>query len=452
MSTKSSSGPRGLPFAGHLLAFRKNPLHFLEQSFREYGELVHLRFGPSRHLYVLTNPDLIKEVLLTKQQHFRKAKGLQTAKAVVGEGVLTSEGDKHLRQRRLMQPSFRKDRISAYGEAMVGHTVRMLDGWSDGRQRVITDDMMQLTLNIITETMFGTQLDGGVEEIGKAIDVGMKYVSKKASSFIDVPAGFPTKSNREFQEASKLLNDVMYSIIEERRKRKDGTGERRQDLLSMLLAAKDEDGSAMTDEQVRDEVMTIFIAGHETTANTLSWTWYLLSLNPEAERKFHEELDTVLEGRTPTVDDLAKLDYLQLLIWESMRVYPAVWAINREVVDEVEIGGHPFRPGDTIMMSQYVMHRNPQYYERPEEFRPERFEGDFLKTIPQFAYFPFGGGPRVCIGNNFALMEAALVLATVGQRYKLRLAEGHPPVEPEPLVTLRPKPGLTMVAEARKQK
>ncbi|MEF3302583.1 cytochrome P450 [Paenibacillus sp. GYB003] len=452
MSTNTPAGPKGLPITGNLLAFRKNPLRFLEQSFREYGELVHLRFGPSRHLYLLTNPDWIKEVLLTKQHHFRKAKGLQTAKAVVGEGILTSEGDKHLRQRRLMQPSFRKDRISLYGDSMVRHAERLIERWRDGETRVVTDDMMKLTLDIITETMFGTQLDGGVEEIGRAIDVGMKYVSRKASSIIDLPAGFPTKSNREFQEASKLLDGVIYSIIERRRKHAGEGGEARRDLLSMLLAARDEDGSAMTDEQVRDEVMTIFIAGHETTANTLSWTWYLLTQNPEAERKFHDELDAVLGGRAPTVDDLEKLNYLQLLLWESMRVYPAVWAINREVADEVEIGGHRFRPGDTIMMSQYVMHRNPNYYDDPERFRPERFENDFLKTIPQFAYFPFGGGPRVCIGNNFALMEAALILATIGRRYKLRLADRHPPIELEPLVTLRPKPGLTMVATARQPK
>ncbi|MDF2717148.1 MAG: cytochrome [Paenibacillus sp.] len=450
MSTKTVPGPRGLPITGHLLAFRKDPLHFLEQSFREYGELVHLRFGPSRHLYLLSNPELIKEVLLTKQQHFRKAKGLQTAKAVVGEGILTSEKEKHLRQRRLMQPSFRKDRISAYGEAMVHHAERMTANWSGGQTRTITDDMMQLMLDIIMETMFGSQLEPSiVGEISRAIDVGMKYVSTRASSFIDLPASIPTKSNREFQQASKLLDGVIYGIIEKRRNQTGEAGTKRRDLLSMLLAARDEDGSSMTDEQVRDEVMTIFLAGHETTANTLSWTWYLLSLNPEAERKLHAELDSVLQGRRPTPDDMDKLEYLQLLLWESMRLYPAVWAINREVVGEVEIGGHTFRPGDTIMMSQYVMHRNPNYYDRPELFRPERFEGDFLKTIPQFAYFPFGGGPRVCIGNNFAMMEAALIIATVGQRFKLRLAEDHPPVELEPLVTLRPKNGLRMSVEAR---
>lgn len=451
MSAKTAPGPRGLPITGNLLAFRKNPLHFLEQSFREYGALVHLRFGPSRHLYLLTEPDLIKEVLLAKQQHFRKAKGLQTAKAVVGEGILTSEKEKHLRQRRLMQPSFRKDRISAYGEAMVRYADRMTAQWEAGQTRVITEDMMQLTLDIIMETMFGSQLEEEiVGGISRAIDVGMKYVSTRASSFIDLPASLPTKSNREFQEASKLLDGVIFSIIEKRRKQQNGeAGTGRKDLLSMLLAARDEDGSAMTDDQVRDEVMTIFLAGHETTANTLSWTWYLLALNPEAERKLHAELDSVLQGRLPTPEDLDKLEYLQLLLWESMRLYPAVWAINREVVDEVEIGGHTFRPGDTIMMSQYVMHRNPAYYDRPEEFRPERFEGDFMKTIPQFAYYPFGGGPRVCIGNNFAMMEAALIIATVGQRFGLRLADGHPPVELEPLITLRPKNGLSMVVEAR---
>ncbi|NOU93344.1 cytochrome P450 [Paenibacillus sp. LMG 31456] len=450
MVTTKTPGPKGLLITGNLLAFRKDPLGFLLKTQQEFGDVAHMRFGPARHMYLINDPDLIKEVLMTKQKSFQKAKGLQTAKAVVGEGVLTSEGEAHLRQRRLMQPSFRKDRVSKYADSMVELTDDLLAGWKDHQERSITDDMMELTLNIITRTMFGTSLKGGLHDIGHAVEVGMKYVSNKASSIFDIPESIPTKSNLEFKQAAKTLDDVIYRIIEERRNNPNtnGTGD---DLLSMLLAAKDEeDGTGMTDQQVRDEVMTIFLAGHETTANTLAWTWYLLSSHPEVEHKLWQELDQVLGGRKPTIDDLGKLDYLHQVIWESMRLYPAVWVINREATEEVEIGGHLFKPGDTLMMSQFAMHRNPKYYDHPEQFIPERFAGgELLKRIPQFAYFPFGGGPRVCIGNNFALMEAALILATIGSRYKLSLAPNHPEVEPEPLVTLRPKLGLKMIVAAR---
>lgn len=447
--TRLTTGPKGLPISGNLLAFRKDPLGFLRRAAEQYGDVVHIRFGPNRHVYLLNDPEHIKEVLVAKQASFRKAKGLQTAKAVVGEGILTSEGAHHLRQRRLMQPFFRKDRVNGYAGTMVSQTEKLLDTWKDGQERLISDDMMELTLSIITETMFGTNLTEGVAEIGRAVEKGMRYVSRKASSFIDLPESFPSKSRKDFEESAKLLDDVIFSIIEQRRKNPQ---EHAEDLLSMLLAARDEeDGSGMTDRQVRDEVTTIFLAGHETTANTLSWTWYLLSQHPEAERKFADELDAVLGGRTPTVDDVDRLTYTQQIIQESMRLYPAAWAINREAVEDVEIGGNRFKQGDTLMMSQYVMHRNPKYYADPDEFRPERFAGDFLKTLPQFAYFPFGGGPRICIGNNFALLEAALILATIGSRFRLRLAPGHPPVVPEPLITLRPRDGLRMIVETRRR-
>jgi cytochrome P450 len=447
MASTKTPGPKGLPITGNLLAFRKDPLHFLLQAQRDYGDVVHIRFGPKRHVYLISDPEQIKEILMTKQKSFHKARGLQTAKAVVGEGVLTSEGDTHLRQRRLMQPSFRKDRVNRYGEPMVELTEEMLAAWQDGQERSITDDMMELTLNIITRTMFGTSLKEGLDGIGHAVEVGMKYVSNKATSIIDFPDSIPTKSSLEFKQSAKVLNDVIYGMIEQRRKSQD---ESREDLLSTLLAARDEEnGKGMTDEQVRDEVMTIFLAGHETTANTLSWTWYLLSNHPEVERKMWMELDEVLQGRKVKSADIEQLPYLQQIIWESMRLYPAVWAINREVVEEVEIGGQLYKPGDTLMMSQYVMHRKPKYYEQPEQFKPERFAGDLLKSIPSFAYFPFGGGPRVCIGNQFALMEAALIIATIARRYKLRMAPDHPEVTLEPLVTLRPKQGLRMTVAAR---
>lgn len=441
------SGPKGLPISGNLLSFRRDPLQFIRNASEEHGDVVHFRFGPKRHVYLLTNPDQIKEVLVTKQAHFRKGKGLQVARAVVGDGILTSEGKKHLRQRRLMQPAFHRERIAAYGQVMVRQGVDLMSEWRDGEVRDIHHDMMKVTLAIITETMFGKSIKEGADQIGEAIDIGLKYVANKASSFIDIPLSVPTKSNRQFMESNETLDKTIFSLIEERRNSGDYG---KNDLLSMLLAARDEDdGEGMTDEQVRDEVMTIFVAGHETTANTMSWIFYLLATHSEAEKKLQDELSTVLCDRLPTVEDLPHLTYTNLIVQETLRLYPAAWTINREVVEEVEIGGHTYQPGETLMMSQYVMHRNHRYFDNPDEFIPERFEGDLLKRIPTYAYFPFGGGPRVCIGNNFALMEAALLLATIAQRYRLRLETPSQKVEPEPLVTLRPKNGLSMRLEKR---
>lgn len=441
------TGPKGLPLSGNILAFRRDTLQFIREAAREYGDVAHFRFGPKRHIYMLNNPEWIKEVLVTKQAHFRKAKGLQVARTVVGDGILTSEGKKHMRQRRLLQPAFHRDRIAEYGEVMVRQGVELMSEWKDGEVLDVHHDMMKVTLAIITETMFGKTVKEGAEKIAQAIDVGLKYVSSKATSFLDIPLSVPTRSNREFLESSEVLDKIIYRLIEERRKSGE-TGHK--DLLGMLLAARDEDdGEGMTDEQVRDEVMTIFLAGHETTANTMSWIFYLLAKHPEAEQKLHDELKTVLDGRLPTVEDIPRLTYANLIVQETLRLYPAAWMINREVVESVEIGGHTYEPGDTLMMSQYVMHRMEKYFDAPDEFRPERFEGDLLKRIPAYAYFPFGGGPRICIGNNFALMEATLLLATIAQTYKLRLAEPEKPVEPEPLVTLRPKNGLMMRLEKR---
>lgn len=447
MNITTIPGPKGLPITGSLLAFRRDPLQFLRDAAKQHGDVAHFRFGPARHVYLISSPDLIKEVLVTKQAHFRKGKGLQVARAVVGDGILTSEGQKHLRQRRLMQPAFHRERIASYGESMVQQAVSMMEEWTDGAVRDVHEDMMKVTLAIITETMFGKGLKEGADKIARAIDIGLKYVATKATSIIDIPLNVPTSSNRQFQESAEVLDRAIYEIIEERRREGD---QGRGDLLAMLLSARDEDdGQGMTDEQVRDEVMTIFVAGHETTANTMSWTWYLLATHPEAEQKLWAELDEVLGGRLPTVEDIPRLPYCSQIINETLRLYPAAWTLNREVVEPVEIGGHAFKPGDTLMMSQYVMHRSDRYFERPDEFIPERFAGDLLKRIPAYAYFPFGGGPRVCIGNNFALMEATLLLATFAQRYRFRLADPGKPVEAEPLITLRPKGGLMMKLEER---
>ncbi|MBO8170285.1 MAG: cytochrome P450 [Bacillaceae bacterium] len=442
MQTVKIPGPKGFPITGNLFRFRNEPLAFLTESAHKYGDMVRIRLGPTRHVYLINHPDYIKEVLVDKKDAFRKSLGLQIAKKFLGEGLLTSEGKEHMRQRRLMQPAFKPDRISQYADTMAEYGEKLADSWQDGEQRNITRDMMDVTLRIIVRTMFSIDMKQDPHDIGKALEVGLKYIIDKTRTLIDIPDRIPTRRNRQFKRAGQTLNQAIYTILEERRQ--NGPQDN-GDLLSMLMNARDEkSGTGLTDELIRDQVMTIFLAGHETTANTLSWTWYLLSQHPEVEQKFHVELDRVLGNRLPTADDVSRLTYTRQVIQESMRLYPAAWIIGREALREVEIGGHSFDKGDTLLMSQYVMHRNPKYYEQPDRFMPERFAGDLLEKNPPFAYFPFGGGPRVCIGNHFALLESTLLLAVIGQKFKLRLIDNHHPVEPEPLITLRPKNGLYM--------
>ncbi|WP_240418903.1 cytochrome P450 [Paenibacillus periandrae] len=430
----------------NLLKFRNNPLHFLTEI-RELGDIVEIGHRANRKIFVLNHPDLIKEVLVNKTSSFRKGKGLQIAGKFLGQGLLTSEGDTHKRQRRLMQPQFHAKHISSFAGVMVEHTERMLDTWVNQEDRNIHRDMTELALEIINKTMFGHTLTEDVDQIGEIIEAGSRRNMQQAKSVISVPKFFTKKTDDKLQESQGYLNRIIYSMIEERRKQ---PYEEHHDLLSLLLAATDEDGTRMTDQEIRDQLITIYIAGHETTANTLSWTWFLLAQNATVEKKLWAELDEVLGGNSPSLPDIPKLKYTNQIIQESMRLYPAAWMIGREATEPVEIGGMNIAQGDTIFMSQYAMHRNPKYFANPNQFSPERFDHDFLKTIPAYAYFPFGGGPRVCIGNNFALMEAAIIVAVVGQRYRLQLLDSHS-VKPEPLITLRVQGGLPMKVMERNQ-
>jgi cytochrome P450 len=426
----------------NLLKFRNNPLQFLTEI-RELGDIVRVGHRANRKIFVLNHPDLIKEVLVNKTSSFRKGKGLQIASKFLGQGLLTSEGEIHKRQRRLMQPQFHSKQISSFADLMVQHTERMIDTWVNLEDRHIQRDMTELALEIINKTMFGHTLTEDVEKIGKIIEAGSRRNVQQAKNVMSLPKFLTKKEDERLQESRAYLDRIMYSMIESRRKNLDEEHQEHQDLLSLLLAAKDEDGSKMTDKEIRDQLITIYIAGHETTANTLSWTWFLLAQNKEVEKKFWAELDEILGGNPPSFHDVPKLKYTNQIIQESMRLYPAAWVIGREAIESLEIGGMVVSKGDTILMSQYAMHRNPQYFTNPDQFYPERFDHDFLKKIPAYAYFPFGGGPRVCIGNNFALMEAAIILAVTGQRFKLQLPESYS-VKPEPLITLRIKGGLKM--------
>ena len=329
---------------------------------------------------------------------------------------------------------------------MVEFTDRLLLGWSDGRTIDLQAEMMRLTLEIVAKALFGAELGGESAEVGEAMETLMHCFIASTSSPIIVPRWLPTPNNLRVAGAIRRLDRVLYQIIARRR---ESGGEDGGDLLSMLLHAQDEEsGRRMTDRQLRDECMTLFLAGHETTANTLSWAWFLLSGNPEAEVRLHEEVDRVLAGRLPTLADLPALPYTERVVTEALRLYPPGWMLGREATEPLELGGYRVARGTTVFMPACVIHRDPRWYQAPEAFRPERWADGLMQRIPRYAYFPFGGGPRICIGNNFALMEAALVLATIARRYRLRLS-ADAVVEPLPSMTLRPAHGMKMAASTR---
>jgi cytochrome P450 len=357
--------------------------------------------------------------------------------------LLTSEGDFWLRQRRLAQPAFHRARIAGYASTMVEYTERLLHEWQDGEERDIHKEMMRLTLQIVGKTLFDADVEHDAQDVGKSLELLLE-IGADFRRTLFVPQWLPTPTNLRKERAIRQIERVLYRIIAEKR----ASGRDAGDLLSMLLAAQDEDGSRMTDQQLRDEAITLFLAGHETTANTLSWTWWLLAQNPAVEAKLHAELRTVLAGRAPTLEDLPKLIYTNHVITESMRLYPPAWGTARTAIEDHEIAGYAVPKGSGVSFAQWTVHRDARWYDAPEEFRPERWEGDLLKRIPKFAYFPFGGGPRQCIGNSFALMESVLTLATIAQRYRFRLVEGHP-VVPLASITLRPRYGIRVVLEAR---
>ena len=422
-----------------------DPLGYFTRIFREYGDVVELRVFNFRIL-LLNHPEYIEEVLVNHPRKFIKGRVLQANKRVFGRGLLTSEGDFWLRQRRLVQPAFHRARIAGYASTMVEYTERLVDEWQDGEERDIHKEMTRLTLQIVSKTLFDADVEHDAQDIGKSLELLLE-IGADFRRTLFVPHWLPTPTNIRVERAIRQIEEVLYRMIAEKR----ASGRDAGDLLSMLLAAQDEDGSRMTDKQLRDEAITLFLAGHETTANALSWAWWLLAQNPAAETRLHAELRTVLGGRAPSFDDLPKLVYTNHIITESMRLYPPAWGTARTAIENLEIAGYAVPKGSGVSFTQWTVHRDARWYDAPEEFRPERWEGDLLKRIPRFAYFPFGGGPRQCIGNSFAMMETALTLATIAQKYRFRLVERHP-VVPLASITLRPRYGIRVVLEARSVK
>ena len=437
-------GPKGHFLSGHLPELRRDALGFYLRCAREYGDCTLIRFGLKR-IYLVNSPALIEQVLHSR--NFTKHFALRMNKLLLGNGLLTSEGDFWLRQRRLIQPVFQRERLASYAPDMTAFTQRQIDTWRDGDLRDLHIEMRQLTLAIAAKTLFGADVTGQSEAVGLALHEAMGTFSQRFFRVLRIPERIPTPGNLRIRRAVRRLDDILYGLINQRR----AEGEQK-DLLSILLHARHEsDGTGMTDQQLRDEAMTLFLAGHETTALALSWGWYLLAQHAEVVKKLEAELSQVLDGRAPTVADLPNLLYTEMVVQEIMRVYPPAYAIGRQSIRPCTIGGYPVPAGATVLMCQWVVHRDPRYFEDPERFYPERWTDDLARRLPRYAYFPFGGGQRVCIGNTFALMELPLVLATIAQRFRFSRPPG-PPVLPKPQLTLQPDRPILLKLHARGEK
>jgi cytochrome P450 len=402
----------------------------------------------SQQSYLINHPDLARDVLITNHAKFHKGRALKRSKILLGEGLLTSEGEFHLRQRRMIQPVFHRQRIAAYAHSMIEYGEKMADSWKDDSEIDVSGEMMRLTLQIVGKTLFAAEVDDDTDEIGAAMTTLVELFNYLLLPFSEILEKLPIPHAKRFDRAKKTLDEIIYGFINERR----SSGEDKGDLLSMLLNAQDEEsGTQMTDEQVRDECLTLFLAGHETTANALMWTFYLLSQNPEAEAKFHEELDRIFSNvETPKSEDYARLKYTEAVFAESMRLFPPAWVVGRLAIAEHEIGGFSIPKGALVLMSMYILQRDKRFWEDAETFKPERFmhENAVKEANQKFIYFPFGAGVRRCIGEQFAWMEGVLLLATLGRKWKLSLAENQK-VELNPLITLRSKYGMRMNLQKR---
>lgn len=438
-----TSGPRRHLLRGNLPEFVRDRTAFLSRCARDYGDFVPLRFGPKRAL-LISCPEAIEQVLVTSHREFAKPYVLRTDRVRVDGGPPQNE-QIVWRRSQLAQSVFHRTQVAGYGDVMVAAAQRTLAEWRDGETRDIVPDMMRLALVIVARTLFGAELDDEAAEVSRALSVCMDAFMRRLRLLFLVPERLPTPTNRRLHAAQHRLDGLMDRLLDRQLAQPQRAG-----LLSLLPAALEEGSGeqGVSRRRLREESMAIFIAGHETVALTLSWVWYLLSQHPEVEARLHEEIDRVLDGRPPTVADRPRLPYTGMIIQEALRLYPPIWVMARAARQPAEICRHPVVPGTLVLMSQWVLHRDPRYFSEPERFDPDRWAGDAAQRLPRFAYFPFGGGPHGCIGQGFALLEATLILATIAQRYRLRLAPGAV-VEPEASITLRPNRGIPMRLESR---
>jgi cytochrome P450 len=418
-------------------------LGFFMRLKQRYGDVVEVKLG-NKTLYIMSNPEHIEQIHSRTGYEFIKGyTGSPGLARLLGNGLLTSEGDFWLRQRRLSAPAFHHKRIIDYASIIVDYSERLASEWRDGEERDIHADMMRLTLEVVAKTLFGVDARNVQKLVAKNVTIILGEFRQQVYMLLRIPL-LTSASRKRYIQAVEQLEAVVYQMIEEHRQGEHDTG----DLLSMLIAAQDEDGSRMTDKQLRDETMTLFLAGHETTANALTWSFYLLSSNPETKQAIVKEIDEVIGGRLPTFEDLSRLPYTQAVVRETMRLYPPAWRVYREAAVDLEIGGFNVPKGTGLWMGQYLVHRDPRWFREPEKFIPERWLSEEIKTIPKYAYFPFGGGPRICIGNAFSEMEANLVLATILQKYDVESLPGQK-IQPEASMTLRPKHGIKVHIKKR---
>ncbi|MEA3188419.1 MAG: hypothetical protein QOD99_2249 [Chthoniobacter sp.] len=435
MTTSSfPPGPKTAASA-NLYALRRDPLGFFDRLSREFGDFV--RFNTGAHDFFLINhPDLIKDLLVTNDRCFAKWFAIDRTKELLGQGLFVSEGAYHQRQRKLSQPAFHRERIADYAATMSRCACEMRDRWRDGETLDVAVEMNRLTMIIVAKTLFGAEVDAEAGDIGAALSRILELFERST---------LPADEAVEFDEARAVLNGTILRIIEQQR----ASGEDRGDLLSMLLLARDdEDASGMSDEQIRDEALTIFLAGHETTANALTWTWYLLSQNRDAETEMHGELVHVLGARTPEMHDIPRLELTRRVFSEALRLYPPVWAMGRRALCDVSLGDFQVPKDSVVIASPYLTQRDARWFPEPLKFDPERWEQDATSVRPRFSYFPFSAGSRGCLGENFAWMESLLILATLAARWRLELVPGHR-VELQPQLTLRAKYGMRMTPRTR---
>ena len=447
--TSALRGPKTYPLVGSVPELLKDPLSYFFGAQREFGDVFAYRIGP-RKLYFIAHPDDIKHALLDNYKNYRKHTAYDKIKPLVGEGLLTSEGETWLKNRRLAQPVFHRQRIDTFGDMMTEACLEMLARWQPyldtGEAFDLAPEMMRLTLTVVGKALFSTDLSGEAEDIGEALGFALEQTNRRTLAPLDLPPSVPTPNNVRYKRAIRALDEVVYGLIDERRR----TGKDEGDLLSMLLHARDADtGETMNDQQLRDEAMTLFLAGHETSATALTWAFYLLSKHPAVTDTLLGELDGVLTGRTATAADVPQLRYTRQVVDEVLRLYPPAWLIGRQTLDkDVLPSGTALKAHTDVTISPYITHRHPDFWPNPEGFDPERFGSERAEGRHRFAYFPFGGGPRLCIGNNFALLEMVLSLATVLQRCRLELLAGERGT-PQPQITLRPKGGVLVTLRAR---
>ncbi len=433
MSVRTLPGPRGHWLLGALPRLRTDMLGFFEECFREYGDAAYFPVA-NRHIMLLSHPDDIERVLVTENRRFIKNYALVFLQPLMGNGLLLNEGQSWLRQRRIVQPAFAKQRVEGYAPAMVECTQRMLDQWRDGEQRDVARAMMELTMAIAGRTLLGIDVGKRFGEVTRHLRVVMFDFLARFGAAVPLPYWVPTLRNLRLRYTIGKLDRILQRLIEQRRTEGAGGG----DFLSLLMHAKDEeDGRAISDRQIRDEVMTMFLAGHETTANALAWTWSLLGKHPDIQRRVCDEARSVLGGRQPIAADVARLTFCEMAVREGMRLYPPAYVVGRRPMEDVTIGEH-FIPANTnVLMSQWIVQRDPRWFTDPLRFDPDRWADGLANRLPKYAYFPFGGGPRVCIGNTFAMFEATLVLAMMAERFSLELIN-EKPIPIQPAVTLRP--------------